>query len=399
MRSIRKLREVTMVAAVLAAGGCGHDPVVGVLCPQTGRAAAYGRSVEAGIDLALEGARSRGLLPAELVLARADSGSSPRRAVLEYHRLATVDRARLVVGGVTSAEAEALVSVVDDERVICLSPSASGIGAADRSRYFYRLYSSAEIEGATAARHLITNLGARTAVVYTDDSLFTRGIESEFRQHFTLLLGGEISDTVHVTAEGWRQRSVDALHAGAPRAVYVVGHAESILEVLEHLAHTGYSGVRCASSHLYLGEVLGRTSPAAEGALLPLAPLAAETVAEPFAGFARDYRATYGSDPDVFAAHGYDAMRVAIRALVTSRRLDTAELRKVLSFDLGEFAGVTGTIAFGERGEVARYPVMHVVWHGRVIPCSKLRNLQIEALREALADLAAPAVDPDLRDS
>ncbi len=375
------------VAAVLIAGGCGHDPVIGVLCPHTGRAAAYGRSVETGIDLALASAGNRGLLPPELAIARADSASSPHRATLEYRRLVSVDRARLVVGGVTSAEADALLPVVDLERVICLSPSASGTGLVERSRYFYRLYPSTEVEGATAARHLVTAVGARRVLVYSDGSLFTRGIESEFRQHLTLLLGGEVTDTIHVAEDGWQRRSVDALHAGHPQAVYVVGHAESILEVLEHLAANGFSGIRCTSSHLYLGEVLGRSSPAAEGALLPLAPLAAETVGEPFAGFAREYRAAYGVDPDVFAAHGYDAMRVAIRTLVASRRLNTAELRRVLSFDLGELAGVTGTIAFNERGEIARYPIMHIVWNGRVVPYAKLRQLQLEALQEALHEL------------
>lgn len=377
-------RTVVAMIVVAASLACGDAPKVGILCPATGVDGGIGASVDLGVRMALDGATSQGLLPAEFVALHEDTASSGRRAVEAYRRVVRVEGARLVVGGVTAFEAEALVPVVDRERVVCLSPSAPASEAARRSRYFYRLYSLDEIEGFTAARFLRHDADVRTVVVVTDGSMSTRGIEAEFRQQFTLLLGGRVAATVRVGDDGWKRAVGDALHAHDPDGAYVVGEAERIPEVLELIRRSGFRGVRCTTSHLYVADVLGRGGSGLEGVVFPIAPVDVESVRDPLLDFAQRFTATYGHEPDVYAAQGYDAMRVAIRAVLSSHGPDADDVRRVLDLEIGPFGGVMGTIDFSGPLEAERRPVMYTVFRGRVMRLDRLRALQREALEDAL---------------
>jgi branched-chain amino acid transport system substrate-binding protein len=367
-----------------------------VLTPETGSAGAYGHAVAAGIRLAVGDAETAGVLPREFQLIETDTRSAPALAASELRRFAAELDIELVVGGVTTDEALALIPVVEDEKVVCLSPSASASALTGRSRYFFRLFATDEIEGTTAARHLYDNAGVRSIVVLTDDSTFSRGLEAKFRQQFELVLGGTIAATIHDDLEWWQRKATDKVNAHEPDAVYVVGHAEHIVTSLELLDRIGYDGIRATTSSIYLADVLESGNPALEGVIFPLATLHAcdtPVVGGPECPFVERYRHAYGCEPDIYAAHGYDAMRVALKALVEARSVDVGDLRRYLRIGLQQFDGVTGTIAFDELGDVRRYPVMHTIAEGRVVRCSWLVEQKKRQLRELLEG-ATPSSAP-----
>ena len=394
------MREHVVFAVVigfcLAGSACTPDPIVGVLTPESGYAEAYGHAVNNGIRLALNEARSEGRLPEGFRLIEADTGSRPDRAASELRRLASEHGVELVVGGVTTDEALALIPVVEEEKIVCLSPSASASSLTGKSPYFFRLFATDEIEGSTAARYLYDAHSARSVLVITDDSTFSRGLEAEFRQHYQLRLGGTIVATIHDELEWWKRKATDMVNAHEPDAVYVVGHAEHILTTLELLDTIGYDGVKCTTSAVFLAELLDRGNPALEGAFFPLAALRSceresESVRE--CPFVDRYKKEFGNEPDFYAAHGYDAMRVALKALAEARSVDVRELRRFMRISLRDFDGVTGTIAFDERGDVRRYPTMHTIWNGRVVSCSWLiqqKKLKIKELLEGITPAKKP---------
>jgi len=390
---MRKIVGIVVLVVPLAGWACAPTPTVGVLTPESGHAEAYGHAVNNGIRLALNEARSAGRLPPDFRLIEADTCSVPDLAASEMRRLATDLDVELVVGGVTTDEALALIPVVEDEKVVCLSPSASASSLTGKSPYFFRLFATDEVEGSTAARYLYDTRSVRKVVVITDDSTFSRGLEAEFRQHFELRLGGTIVATIHDELEWWKRKATDMVNANEPDAVYVVGHAEHIVTSLELLSEIDYQGVKATTSAVYLAEMLERDNPALEGVFFPLTSLRSckqPTIDAPECPFVERYWEAYGSEPDFFAAHGYDAMQVAIKALLDARSVDVSDLRRYMRIGLQEFDGVTGTIAFDERGDVRRYPTMHTIFNGRVIDCRTLAELKKRKIRELLG-LASPA--------
>jgi branched-chain amino acid transport system substrate-binding protein len=355
-----------MVPLALLAVGCGAKPAVGVLLPTTGAAGTYGESIESGIRLAITECREKGLLPKGLEVVWADSGSDPARAVAELEKLVHDRGVRLVIGGATSAEAKAILPELERLGVVCLSPSASAPDLGKQSDLFFRIYPSDELEGHTAAAFLYERLGQKQVILYEGSKEYVPGIVPAFRKQFEEALHGSVVAVISLDEAGWRERSAAALSSTGVAAVYIVGYAEETLEVLRHLKQQGFAGRVVATSAFYSTRVIREAGPLAEDLLFPLPPFDRTSEKEPVLSFVNHYMDTYNRAPDVFAAHGYDAMRYAIEAM----RLDPTqltEIKQALHFGVRDFMGVTGLIVFDDFGEVKHYPTMFLVKDGQVL--------------------------------
>ncbi len=359
----RKLAAVGIMAGLLA--GCGSHPTVGILLPTTGEASGYGESIESGIRVALAEAREKGVMPANLDLVWADSASQPETAVSRFRSLVREKGAKIVIGGATSDEARALLPVLDELQVICLSPSASAPDLAQKSKFFFRIFPSDELEGSRAGRFLYEELNASKVVLFSADNEYTRGIEPKFRHQYEETFGGKIVASVNLEGEDWKEQATRALSAGQPDAVYIVGYADQILDVLRFLSAQKFTGKICTTSAFYSGKVIQEAGDLAEGVFFPLPPFD-RTSENPYVqAFVTRYMDTYQRAPDVFAAHGYDAMKVVLKAVSIAHPVETPELNKALHFT--EFQGVTGPIRFDDYGEVKHYPKMFLVKGGQVL--------------------------------
>ncbi|MFV2072815.1 MAG: ABC transporter substrate-binding protein [Thermoanaerobaculales bacterium] len=399
------LRRVSLVVSSLLGltvvmAGCGSKPVVGILLPTTGAAASYGEAIESGIRLALSEARDRQELPAELEIVWADTGSDNAQAIAELRRMVDERGVKMIIGGATSAEASALLPGLDELNIICVSPSASAPGLAQRSRMFFRIYPSDELEGYTAGKFLYEKLRQHRIVLFVGDTEYTRGIEPEFRKQYEEAAGGEIVERIDITEEDWRQRAAPAL--ARTDAVYIIGFAEEVLDVLNLLQETQFSGRVVTTSAFYSTRVILEAGDVAQGVLFPLAPFdrTAEKPAE-LVDFVNRYMDTYQRAPDVFAAHGYDAMRLTLRALAIAKPPETTEIFKALHYGVSELKGVTGPILFDDYGDVKHYPKMFIIDNGQILTYSrylKIKRHQIMTEVQALLNLEGePTPTPTAR--
>ncbi|HSN56612.1 MAG TPA: hypothetical protein VLT32_18225, partial [Candidatus Sulfomarinibacteraceae bacterium] len=99
------------------------------------------------------------------------------------------------------------------------------------------------------------------------------------------------------------------------------------------------------------------------------------------------YRARFGSDPDIYAAHAYDAMTVALALPALSRSWDANDIRKTLQFEIKEFPGVTGPIQFDDYGDVRHNPVMFIVKDGEVISYTSYLEIEKQKIRDRIKKL------------
>ena len=354
-----------VVAAMLA--GCGSKPVVGVVLPITGSASGYGVSIESGMRLAINDARDTGQLPSQFEVVWVDSESDPDKGIAEVRRLVDERGAKLILGAATSSEARALVEVLDDINVVCLSPSASTPGLTKRSKLFYRIYPSDELEGHTAGKFMIDRLGATETVLFVGNHDYVAGIEPEFRRQYEGGLGGSVVASVDLTSEGWDQTVAGVLKKHKPKAVYIVGYAGEILEAIRQLRTDGFKGRIVTTSAFFTSQILKEAGEAAEGVFFPLPPFDRTAETEPVVSFVHRYMDTFERAPDVFAAHGYDAMKIAIQVFAIAIPPETPEINKALHFGVTDFMGVTGPILFDDHGDVKHYPKMFIVKDRQVL--------------------------------
>ena len=372
-------------------GGCSSKPVIGVLLPTTGVNSDYGESIESGARLAVTRAREEGAYPNNLEIVWADTASDPEKAVADLRQMVKERNVSIVIGGATSAEARALIPVLDELNVICVSPSASAPGLSKESPLFYRIYPSDEFEANTAAQFLVNKLGVSSVLIFIHDSDYSLGIEPRFVEQFTSdNLKGKVIGKIEVDQPGWQERAKSVLTAEKPPAVYIVGYAEETLEVLRLLRGLSYPGRIVATSAFDSTRVLQQAGSLADGVMFPLPPFDRTSDVEPVRTFVKRYLETYQRPPDILAAHGYDAMRTVIRVVKVAKPPVTSELTKALHFGLQDVMGVTGAIQFDDYGDVKHNPIMFICDGGQVLTYERYLKMKKDEIFRKMQDLLLP---------
>jgi branched-chain amino acid transport system substrate-binding protein len=353
-----------ILAAVIFLSACGKSPVVGVLLPMTGTASTYGDSMKKGIDIALD--QEKGNLPKGFKVIWGDTASDIATAEAELRRMAS-EGAGLIVAGTTSGTARALLPILEETDTIAVSPSASAPSLTKDSRRFFRVFASDELEGRRAGRFLYDDQDKTSVLIYAEDSDQARGIEPPFRQVFEQAIGGEIVGRIVINGSDWEQESADLLASGNPASAYIIGYGEATIRVLRHLREKGFEGPICVSSSFYTGQIVEDNPELLEGVFFPQPAFDVKSEGQLAQDFVAAYRQRYQDDPDIYAAHAFDAMRVVIFVANESKNFTAAENRKVLAFGVKEFPGVTGIIQFNDYGDVHHNPIMFIVKDGEVL--------------------------------
>jgi branched-chain amino acid transport system substrate-binding protein len=387
---VKSLSLSAKIAAIIVAGtvvvGCGSKPVVGVLLPTSGAASPYGNSMKNGIDLAIQQGLADGTLASSVEFVWADSATDPDRAAAELENLAD-QGAKIVIVGTTSDSAKAVLPVLDRANVVALSPSASAPNLTKDSKLFFRVFASDELEGRRAGRFLREEQDASTVLIYAEDSEQARGIEPPFRQVFEQAMEGRAVGRVSLANPNWTQESTDLLAVHNPEAVYIIGYADPSLQVLRHLREKQYDGTICLTSAFYSGEVIEREPQLVEGVFFPQPAFDMKDDRDLVQGFVTSYREAYGHDPDIYAAHAFDAARVVFQVIVEAKAYETSELRKAFMFGVKEFPGVTGIIQFNDYGDVHHNPIMFTIRDGQVLNFERFVKEQKKLIRDRIRNL------------
>jgi branched-chain amino acid transport system substrate-binding protein len=364
------------LAAIVALSACGSKPVVGVLLPMTGEAATHGESMKRGIDLALE--MDQANLPDGFQVLWGDTESDPTTGADEMRRLAG-EGAVLFVAGTTSDTARALLPVLDETDSIAVSPSASAPSLTKDSRRFFRVFASDELEGRRAGRFLYD--------IYAADSAQAQGIEPPFRLVFEQAMGGEVVGRVGLDEDGWESESADLLAAHNPASAYIIGFGEEFIEALRHLREKGFEGPICATSAFYTSQIVENNPELVEGVYFPQPAFDIQSEAQLTQDFVNSYRQRFEADPDIYAAHAFDAMRIVTFVASESKSFSPVDIRKLLAFGVKEFPGVTGIIQFNDYGDVHHNPIMFIVKDGHVVNYERYIEEEKAKIREKIKNL------------
>jgi branched-chain amino acid transport system substrate-binding protein len=382
----RIIASCIAVAALGVICGCGSKPVIGVLLPMSGDAATYGASMKNAIEMGVEGLSDGQGGASQTTVVWADSGSAPSTAADGLRSLATEQGAKIVVSGTTSPEVEAMLEVFDHTDSVGLSPSATGVGLTKASKRFFRVLPSDDLEGRRAGRFLAEERDCSTVAVITglpDGD----GIEKPFREMFEQSLSGTVTERVAIDGDGWRQELETLVTTEPPDGVYVIGFAGQIAEVVGQLRAADYGGIICTTSALNSSAVIAEHAAILENVYFPQPNFDLEDPRPLVQEFVTAYRSRYGHDPDIYAAHAYDAIRLAAQAVETASVYDTEVLRQTLQFGITEFPGVTGVIRFNDYGDIHRNPIMFIVRDGRVRNFERFLKEEKKRIRDKLREL------------
>ncbi len=325
---------------------------VGVILPLTGDAAAYGRSARDGMDLAfkhlntLGGIRGRQIEPIY-----EDSRADPTTAATAFIKLATVDKVSVVLGPMTSSEVLAIAPMAERYKVVLFTPTASAPAITHAGDYVFRNLASDLSDGIAMARFAYQKLKLTTAGICYTNNDFGVGLRDAFTQEFTRL-GGilMISEALAVSATDFRVQ-IEKVKQAHPQALFLVGGREMsrFLKQAKELALV----VQILSIAVFEDpEILSVAGEAAENAYFTYRSFDPTTRTDVVATFVRDFKASYGRDPDFYAASSFDA--VCILATAIKDHGENSTQIKIGLYAIKDFPGVTGTTTFDENGDVVK---------------------------------------------
>jgi branched-chain amino acid transport system substrate-binding protein len=226
-------------------------------------------------------------------------------------------------------------------------------------------------------------LGIKSAVILSKEEEYAKGIQVVFANEFKRQ-GGEVLDQIQFPALSDVSGLVGRVMTVEPEAVYIAAYAPDIAALLTALRSEGYEKYIFTTSAFAAPAVIEQQGAYAEGVFLTQTVFEPESEEEKIQSFVNSYRETYGVPPDLYAAHGYDAMLVFAEALRKSGPVPSDFWKGITS--IREFPGVTGMIQFDERGDVQKFPRVYVVEEGNLIDyeaeVEKRRRELLERLRE-----------------
>jgi branched-chain amino acid transport system substrate-binding protein len=375
---------------VLATAGCKEDNTVkiGVVLPLSGQAAAYGESIKRGVELAIAESTARPESPFVVSWVTHDSQGDPAKGRQLLDEL-YAGGAIAVLGGVTSDEAQAMVEVADQRDRVLLSPSASSPDLTGASRNFFRIFPSDFVEGTKMGQFAKQKLNLAQVVVLATQSPYGQGIQGVFANEF-VRQGGEIVETLEFPAATSDVSGlIERVSTLQPGGVYIAGYWEEICTLIKGLQAAQYQGRVLTTSAFATPQAMACAGAAAEGVMFTQTVFDPTSEADSIRAFVSGFQARYGGEePDLYAAHGYDAVHVLLTALDRSGTTVAADFGKAMLRFQGEpLQGVTGAIQFDEKGDVQRYPQVYVINEGQAANYERWQQEKFEAIRQKLRDL------------
>ncbi len=352
-----------IVLSLSAVVGCQQNEAVqfGAVLPLTGSAAIYGQSIHNGLQLAEEQLGSR--TSRAITLTIVDSGSSPEQAAAAADELYS-DGAWAVIGGVTTAEAMEMVPVADEAGGVLLSPSASSPELTGISENFYRVFPSDFHEGTKMGNFAAQTLQLQTAAILAAEGPYGIGVQQVFAAEFERN-GGEVVENIEFPVNTSDFSGLlDRVMTLNPQGVYLAAFADEVTAMILGLREREYGGTILTTHAFASTDAIARAGQAATGVFLTQSAFeidieTPENETPEVREFVEAYQAKFGVQPDIYAAHGYDALMVLVQSLeqgVVTR----GDLWKGVR-SLRNYQGVTGAIQFDERGDVQKFPRVYVI--------------------------------------
>jgi len=339
---------------------------IGIVLPLTGDGAVYGIKEKEGIELAIHEKNSSGGIRGKQIQAVfEDSKGEPSFAVSSLQKLINQDKVRIVIGDAFSSPTLAMIPVIDKNKIILMSPSASSPKLSNSSEYFFRVWPSDTAEGKVAAEAAIQRLKLGNIAILYGNNEYGLGLKTVFASTINNL-GGKIliTETYNEGDTDFRTQ-LSKIKEMMPDGIYLAGYAKEFSKILIQARELNIKSQFISCGTFHEPEILRIAGKAAEGVVF-IQPFFDRNSADPnVQQFVRNYESKFGTEAGVYAAHSYDAAKVLIMA-IDSGGVTPDKIKTVL-MEIKDFQGVTGKITFSKGGDVVKPSRVMAVKNNRFV--------------------------------
>lgn len=368
MRKVMKTIGICFMAAIMMAdlSGCGGktgDAVssgaknaakIGFTAALTGGAAAYGKSEEEGVRLAVEEINKKGDFPIDLLVedtkaVPADSMNATKKLIQE--------KVSMIIGPMTSNEAKAAGPIIQNAKVPSLEISVTAENITDIGDCIFRnsVPESKNIPQTVKKTHKL--LGYKTAaILYAHDN--EQHVTAQ--KYFQKTMEEEGVQVIDVETFGSKDSEYSAqltnIQHKNPDVIVVCSYYQEGSRILKKMREMGMDQPVLGDNG-FVSPELGKMAGAAADNVYVSSMWSADRKDEKVQKFVENYTKAYGRAPDQFAASAYDGVYMAMDAMQRAgTTTDHKKIRDALA-QMKDFKGVCGTFSFDEK----RDPVVDLI--------------------------------------
>lgn len=384
--SLLMIASIMLAACGAPAGGGssagGKVIKIATQSPLSGDMSAVGVDIKRGAELALE--QLGGPLATmgfKVELAPFDDQGNPDTGVANAKQIVSDPAILCVVGHYNSGVQIPSSEVYHTSNLANVSPANTNPKVTTRGYLeVNRIVGRDDVQGVVGADFAAAQ-GITSVFVVHDKTAYGQGIAEFFKQE------SEAKGIKVLGFEGTEEKAnFDALlspiMAANPDMVYFGGMYGQAAILFKQAREKGFAGMFMSDDGFDSSDatkIAGQTLLDGKGTYYSTVSGPASVYAGT-AKFITDFKAKYNSDPQPFAAQGYDSMAICLKAIEDAAKAnnnDTPAREAVAKAirALKDFAGITGTFTFNEIGDpiVAKYFVIKVdsadpaAWSGNSI--------------------------------
>ena len=328
---------------------------LGLIGPMTGDNANYGTSTRDGAQIAVDEINEAGGVNGyTFVLDTQDSQGDPDSAVSAYGKL--MDSGMNVsLGCVLSGEAQSVITAAVEDGILIVTPTSSAVACIEGNPNAFRVCFNDAAQGTVSADYIAdNNLGTKIAVFYQSDIDYSAGLYETFQaeaanrgleivEEQTFTAGSNTDFSTQINAIRDSGCELVFLPIYAAEAATFLTQAAGKLDGITFFGCDGMDGIQTKVSDTSLIE-----------GLMMLTPFAADAEDAATQSFVEKYVPVHGTEPDQFAADGYDAVYIVKAAMEQCGKTPAdADFNEAMVAAMYEITvdGLTGTMTWDENNE------------------------------------------------
>ncbi len=322
-------------------GGSGQAVKIGVITDNTGPIAAAAQEFDNGGIIAAQEVNKDGFLGNETMqLVSKESGANPATAASDASQLASDSSITGLICCILSPVVGAVKPIAISHKLPTIIWGATDAGLA-QPPYVYRTVTMPQAANAALSKQVAHQVGVKTVAysVMTDNS----GIVSQanaFKQGFDAAGVTDLGQVGTLSTQTTFTSTATSLMQKNPQAIVVVATQSVALGVIGALHLAGYKG-QVVSGETVAGSGVYQAQPSITNVPFPVYFLASQPSTAAGTQFVKDYVKEFHSQPDDYAAQGFNAVYTMAVAL---KHAGNSPTRASVGAALGNLKSVPNTI-------------------------------------------------------
>lgn len=333
MKKFKKAVAAAMVAALSlgAMAGCsggGSDESsssdvikLGVIAPETGNVAVYGKATINGIQLAIDEYNANGgILGKKIEAVVYDDKGDNNEAINAYKKLVTSDKVDAIIGGVISTNTLAVAPQAARDGIPMITPTGTAVDITRAGENVFRSCFTDAYQGEIIAKYSLEDLGSKKAAILYEQTDYGQGLATAFEKTFKDAGSQIVAKKAYSTGEKDFKSVLTDIKSSGADVVFLAGYYNEVALIGKQAKEVGIEATLVGGDG-WDGVV--EIDPASvEGGYFSN-HYSLDDPSEVVQSFVNSYREKYnGEDPKSFSALGYDATKTVLEAMKIANSTD-----------------------------------------------------------------------------